>query len=85
MTRNIKKELAEIRTLRKGLYFGTHPERFPVEEVYKETGLCFEEAYVKFKYLRTMNKTMKKRLVRKKSWPISGPYKEYLMMNNIEI
>jgi len=78
MTRNLKKELIEIRMFRKGIYFGKRPDRFPVVVVFKEENLTFKEAYAKLKFMRKMNKNMKNRLVETKKWPIGGSLKEFI-------
>ncbi len=85
MARSVTREIATINTVKSGIYFSTHPDRLPVKLIYEEAHLCFPEAYVKFRYLRDMNKTMKKRLMRKKTWPIAGPYKAYFLENKLDI
>lgn len=83
MTRNLEKELIEIRVFRKGLYFGKHPDRLPVVVVFKEENLIFKEAHAKLKFMRKMNKTMKRRLIETKKWPIGGSLKEYIESRRI--
>lgn len=77
-TRNLDKELIEIRAFKTGIYFSTHPDRFPVEVVFKEVNLIFKEAYAKVSYMRKMNKKMKEKLIRTGQWPIGGTYEKYL-------
>ena len=72
MTRNLKKELLLINVFRKGFYFNTHPERVPVELMYKERA-PFKEANAKYTYLRDdMNQRLKKKLIATKVWPYGG-------------
>jgi predicted GIY-YIG superfamily endonuclease len=78
MTRNLEKELIEIRIFRKGVYFGKHPDRLPVTVVFKEMNLTFKEAHAKLKFMRKMNKTMKNRLIETKKWPIGGSLKKLI-------
>lgn len=64
----VEKEIDK--TLKNNKYFKYHPERLPVELVFKETGLPFKEAYYKFCYMRKkMNKRQKVKLARTKKWP----------------
>jgi len=83
MTRNLKKELIEIREFRKGRYFGKYPERFPVEVVFKEVNLLFKEAMAKFNFMKKMNKTMKLRLIETKAWPIGGTLREFILSQEL--
>ncbi len=78
MTRNLDKELIQIGVLRDKEYFSKFPERLPVELVFKEVNLPFKEAYAKSKFMKKMNKTMKKRLIATKKWPIGGTLKKYI-------
>lgn len=83
MTRNLEKELIEIRAFRKGIYFGKRPERLPVKVVFKEVNLVFKEARAKFNFMKKMNKIMKVRLIETKKWPIGGTLKEYIESKEI--
>lgn len=78
MTRNLEKELLEIRMLRSGEYFSKHPERLPGTVVFKEVNLIFKEAHAKHKFMKKMNKTMKNKLIKTKKWPLGGAWEEYL-------
>ena len=83
MTRNLEKELIEIRMFRKGIYFGKRPDRLPVTVVFKEMNLTFKEARAKLKFMRKMNKTMKDRLIETKKWPIGGSLKKSIESGEI--
>lgn len=83
ITRNLDKELIEIRVFRKGIYFGKHPDRLPVKVVFKEINLIFKEARAKFNFMKKMNKTMKVRLIETKKWSIGGSLKEYIESKEI--
>jgi predicted GIY-YIG superfamily endonuclease len=63
MCRDLTQRLREINIERKGYYFHTHPKRLPVEVVFKEEGILFKEAYVKYLYLRTLPRKRKERLI----------------------
>jgi len=63
---------------RKGYYFSTHPERFPVKVVYTEERLPFREAFAKYQYLRKMERIAKEKLITTKKWPIGGAWREFL-------
>ena len=76
MTRNLEKELIAIRVLKKGEYINNN--RIPVKVVFKETKLIFKEAHAKCKFMKKMNKRMKKRLIETKKWPLGGALKEYI-------
>jgi len=82
LCKNMNRELANIK-LQKGIYFSRHPERLPVEIVFKEERLPFKEAYAKSKYLKEMNKKMRERMLRKKMWPIGGSWKKYLLSQEV--
>ncbi len=49
--------------------------RFPVKVVFKEERLPFKEAYLKFKYMRTLNRAYRKKLIDTKLWPASKKLK----------
>jgi len=84
MTRNMKRTLAEINVMNKGIYFSKHPERLPVKIVFQESRLKFREAYAKYRYMREMNRKMRLRLIAKKVWPMSGPLLEYIITAPLE-
>ena len=78
LCRNLRKKLWEIDN-RQGLYFSKHPERLPVKVVFKEVQLPFREAYAKYKYMKEMNRKLKKKLIGTGQWPLGGPLKRYLI------
>jgi len=80
MDRNLKRRLTLINVFRKGYYFSTHPERLPVELMYKER-VPFREANAKFIYLKEMNQRLKLKLIRTKVWPYGGAWKEFIEKN----
>lgn len=80
MARDLRKELIFINDFRKGFYFYNHPERVPVKLLYQEN--CpFKEANAKFKYLRTMNRRLKTKLITTNKWPYGGAWKEFAEKN----
>lgn len=83
MTRNLKKEIAEIKMYHKGIYFSKHPERFPIKLVFEEKNVPFKEAYAKNLYLKEMKRYMKEQLIEHKKWTMGGPWKAYLEKNDI--
>jgi putative endonuclease len=77
MCRDLDKKIEGINN-QKGVYFSKHPERVPVELVFSETELVFQEAYAKHKYMQRMNRKQKKRVIGG-TWPMGGPWKAYLI------
>ena len=59
------------------------PERFPVTVVFKEDHLPFQEALLKFKYLRSMNRLLRKKLIDTKKWP-AGKMLEPLILEKMK-
>jgi len=78
MCRNIDKRLAEIGRC-KGAYFHKHSERLPVKILFIEKELQFKEAYAKYRYMRSMPRKQKEKLILRHQWPLGGPLKEYLL------
>lgn len=60
-----------------------NPERFPVTVVFKEEHLPFLEAFLKFKYLRSMNRLLRKKLIDTKKWP-AGKMLEPLILKKVQ-
>ena len=77
MSSNVGKTLGQINQ-RQGVYFSKHPERVPVKVVFEEKQLDFVEAYRKFRYLRQMNRKLRKKLIETRKWPLGKPLREYL-------
>lgn len=75
---NLKERIKEIES-GKGAYFHKHPERLPVEVLYEEPGLPFREAFAKYSYLRIMPRRLKEKIIYKKTWPVGGAWKRFLM------
>lgn len=80
MVQDLEEQLHFINNDRKGFYFNTHPERVPVMLRYEEN-IPFKEAHAKFKYLRKMNKRLKKKLIETKRWPYGGTWKVFAENN----
>jgi putative endonuclease len=79
MTRNLGKELVEMRVLKINEYVNSKKfARLPVTVVFKETNLIFKEAHAKYSFMKKMNKTMKNRLIKTRKWPIGGALKKYI-------
>lgn len=78
MCKNLNRKLSEINR-REGIYFSKHPERLPVEVVYKETQLKFREARAKSRYLKEMTRRLRTKLIETGKWPIGGDLKKYIM------
>ena len=60
------------------VYVWRWPERIPVKLVFNEQISDFREAYAKTRYLRQMNRKLRKKLIETKKWPLGGPWKEYI-------
>lgn len=78
---DIEKELekateAKIKHFRK-------PGRIPAKIIFKEEHLHFKEAYLKFKYLRTMKRSSRKKLIDTKKWP-AGKMLEPLILEKMQ-
>ena len=78
LCQDLRKRLAEITVGKGGPFFGKREYRRPIKLLYKEERLPFIEALAKFKYMRTMSRPRKERLMRTRSWPIGGTWKEFL-------
>jgi putative endonuclease len=76
--RDLRVRLKEIAAGEGSQYFLNRPDRLPVKLLYEEPGLPFREAYAKFRYLRTMPRRLKEKLIYKKKWPLGGELKEFL-------
>lgn len=77
MGEDIRKKLYKYNSLQ-GIYFSKHPERLPVKVVFKDENLLFNEAFAKLKYLRSMNKKRKIKLIETKKWTTGRIIYEYL-------
>ena len=75
----------ELKRVAKGeiRHFKNHPERFPVKVAFSESMLSFKEAYLKCKYLRTLNKTYRKKIIDTKEWP-AGKMLRPLILKKME-
>jgi len=62
-----------------GIYFSKHPERLPVKLVFEDQCLVFQEAYAKSRYLKEMNRKLKKKLILDKKWPVGGAWEKFLL------
>ncbi len=71
MCRELKSRLNEInKEMKGGSYFTAHPERLPVKPVFSENNLIFKEAYFKTRYLRTLTRRYRERLIKTGRWPL---------------
>jgi predicted GIY-YIG superfamily endonuclease len=59
------------------------PERLPAKIVFKEDKLPFKEAYLKFRYLRTLNRVYRKKIINTGIWP-AGKMLEPLILEKME-
>jgi len=70
LTRDIEKDM---RLIHKGLklsgFISREPNRLPVKLIFSEGNLSFREAYVKYTYMKQMNRYLKEKLIRTKKWP----------------
>ena len=78
LARDLNKKLKEINKERSGYYFSTHPERIPVKVVFKETGLIFKEAFVKYRYLRTLTRRHREKLIKTGVWPLGKILRKFV-------
>jgi hypothetical protein len=74
----LKKTLADINVLRKGVSFCAHPERIPVKVIFQESRLPFREALAKRDYLIEMNRRMRDKLIKTGKWFPGGAYRRWI-------
>jgi predicted GIY-YIG superfamily endonuclease len=74
---DIEKEL--IRAAKGEIRYFKKPERRPAKVVFKEEHLPFEEAHLKFKYLRKINRIQRKKIIETGSWPTGRMLKPLIL------
>lgn len=82
MTRNTLKNGIKNLKLPSNCFFSGHPERFPAKLAFVENDVPFREAYAKFKYMRGMNRKLRKKLIETRRWPLGGPWLVFLIENH---
>ena len=82
MCENLNEKLKEINA-GKGYYFSTHPERLPVSVIFKEENLIFREAYVKHRYLRSMTRRYRDRLIKTGKWPLGKDLRKFITVSAV--
>lgn len=78
MCKNLDKQVVEINN-RFTPYFMSRPQLVPVKVVFHEDRVPFREAYIKHRYLRTLTKRYRDRLVMTGKWPGGKNLKEMLV------
>jgi predicted GIY-YIG superfamily endonuclease len=81
MCPDIEKEL--VRAAQGEIRYFKKPERRPAKVVFKDEHLPFEEAHLKFRYLRTLNRSYRKKMIRTGNW-IAGKMLEPLILKKME-
>ena len=76
--RDMDRKLKEINEKRKGYYFHSHPERLPVQVVFKEGGIIFKEAYTKHIYLRSLTRRSREKMIRTGAWPLGRTLRKFV-------
>ena len=79
MTRNLEKGGLKSIAVPPSPFFGGHPERFPLKLVFQENNVPFREALVKFRYMRKMNRKLRKKLIDTKIWPMGKELAAFLL------
>jgi predicted GIY-YIG superfamily endonuclease len=82
MARNLVKEGLTSIDIPSNVFFEGHPERFPLKLVFQENNVPFKEALAKFRYMRKMNRKLKKKLIETKRWPMGGEWLAFLLENH---
>lgn len=75
MCENMDKKLSEINN-RFEPYFMAHPELVPVTVAFREDNIPFKQAYAKHRYLRTLTKRHRDKLVKTGQWPAGAGLKK---------
>lgn len=71
MCEDMDRKLSEINN-RFEPYFMAHPELVPVTLVFREDQIPFKLAYAKHRYLRSLTKRLREKLIKTGQWP-AGP------------
>jgi predicted GIY-YIG superfamily endonuclease len=74
---DLNKKIKEINA-RLETYFKKHPDRVPVKVAFHEDHIPFKEAYIKHKYLRSMTRRHRSRLIKTQAWPLGKMIREFL-------
>jgi predicted GIY-YIG superfamily endonuclease len=70
----------ELKRVDKGeIRYFKKPERRPAKVVFKEEHLPFEEAHLKFRYLRITNRSQRKKMIETGSWPAAKMLKPLIL------
>lgn len=77
MCKDLKQKLSEINHCFEP-YFMAHPDLVPVTVVFHEDKIPFRMAYAKHRYLRSLTRRHRDKLVRMGQWPVGGKLKEIL-------
>lgn len=59
-------------------YFKSRPSLVPVTLVFNEDHIPFKEAFLKHKYLRSLTRRLRDRLIKTGSWPLGKNIREFL-------
>jgi len=74
---NLKNKINEINA-RLESYFKSRPELVPVKLAFHEDHIPFKEAFVKHKYLRSLTKRHRDRLITTGRWPLGKDLREFM-------
>ncbi len=77
MCPDMNKKLREINS-RLESYFINRLDLVPVKVVFREDHVPFKEAFVKHKYLRSMTKRHRDRMVRTGKWPLGKDLRKFM-------
>jgi predicted GIY-YIG superfamily endonuclease len=79
---DLKKKIKEINS-RFEPYFKVHPEKVPVTIAFHEDHIPFKEAFVKHRYLRSLTKRHRTKLVETGKWPLGKELRIFLKTGEI--
>jgi len=80
---NLEKRLKAINSKKVASYFSSRPQCLPIKIVFREDHVIFKEAYVKHKYLRSLTKRIRDKMIKTGKWPLGKDLKQFMEKNNV--
>lgn len=78
MCRDLDKRLKDINNKKVASYFSSRPQCLPIKIVFKEDHVIFKEAFVKHKYLRSLTKRYRDKMVKDGKWPLGKELRQFM-------
>ena len=79
MTRDLEKWILTLsKTTSFVAYFNGHPERLPVKIKFREDHVPFDEAFAKHRYLKSLNRRHREKIIRTQSWMLGKILRKFL-------